>query len=846
MSEADDPIGHGPRGEDAPSGEAGRRKRRRRRGGRGRGRGEGAEGASLADGPDGGGHDGEDGAKGEPSEDSAREPSDRAGRTRGPAPSSPAPAGPHEGRDGAPDEGGRRRRRGRGGRGRREDRPEHDAPPRNRREDRGDAPTADVAPRGRRGRGGEEYGEPGILMPVSGKTVSKPRRHAPRGRVLGGLARRARRDDTTAAEAWCRALPEPLLAALVRTLGGSMTDADTPDWVAYSLTRTHRLAGAVHQAHPRDRQALCALLQCGGIAHAEEMHRELARMLGGREPDWARTFQVLCDKGLVFASQPVEDGFYYLVPDPLIAPMQAVLAEELRLPTFEHEGVRVVDPHPFCPPFDFSLATLATWLDQKKPKLTQRQEIFKGHRDELDRFFAQLWSPESEVFALHIDFLTMHGMVQARGQSLVVNRDIVEEWLQLEPEDQRDLVFRALERRMAMAEFLLAAIHGGGGAWIPEEPLHALYRRWMRGEDWRERFHRGQYENLRGGEREGYSFAPLVNCGMLELGVWGQQKFYRLSPRARELVEPAADDGFRQFYLTPSYEIMAPAGLAPILLYRIGEIAELIGCDRANTYRITEHSIANALENGWRRDALLDFLRDNSQIGLPENVEHTLRDWAGDEGDVEFHQFVALTVHRSAIRRIEALRELRPWLVHRFAPGLYAVDPAQLDQIRALLLAAGFHPPAGVKHHPIEASGAEERQRLQRMLAEAREQRNDPQGRDHAVDTAAGDLRPVPGSHLAQNVPGGRGRRKQGLPRVSSTEARALFERALSEGMWVQMTYVSTKDGSRRDVVVIPERMAVNREGDLVAVATDTGTGARLTWAVAQVERGRTVEPNVG
>jgi hypothetical protein len=81
---------------------------------------------------------------------------------------------------------------------------------------------------------------------------------------------------------------------------------------------------------------------------------------------------------------------------------------------------------------------------------------------------------------------------------------------------------------------------------------------------------------------------------------------------------------------------------------------------------------------------------------------------------------------------------------------------------------------------------------------------------------------------------------------VSALEAKALFEKAIAEARWVQMTYVSAKDGSRRDVVVIPERLAVNREGGLVAVATDTGTGSRLTWAIAQVERARPVEPNLG
>ena len=104
------------------------------------------------------------------------------------------------------------------------------------------------------------------------------------------------------------------------------------------------------------------------------------------------------------------------------------------------------------------------------------------YEDELDRFFGQVWSPDSELFNLHFDFLMMHGMIELRGDRVAVNRDVIEEWLNLEPEDQRDLVFRAIDKRFPLAEWVLWAVHTGKGEWIPEAPLQALYRRWKRGD----------------------------------------------------------------------------------------------------------------------------------------------------------------------------------------------------------------------------------------------------------------------------------------------------------------------------------------------------------------------------
>jgi hypothetical protein len=709
------------------------------------------------------------------------------------------------------------------------------------------------APRRGRRLAREDADNGGVALPSTGKLVHRPRIHRKKWKPVAGMARRRRlsRVEMEDLVGYFSRLPEPLLSQLYRAMGGQPSRVPDVDRMVQLTVRAiaqgSRLAGLLAQMHQRDRQALAALLQCGGLAHADEFHRELVLVLGGREGDWARTMQILGDRGLVFATETVDEGFFYLVPDPLVDHLLEHLGSELELPTFQHEDIRVPDQRPFCPPLDFSLATLATYLDQRPPRLTQRQEVFKAHKDELDRFFAQVWSPDSELFNLHYDFLMMHGMIELRGDRVAVNREVVEEWLHLEPEDQRDLVFRALDKRFPLAEWVLWAVHSGKGEWIPEAPLQALYRRWKRGEDWRERFHKGVYTSPRGAEREGYSFTPLVASGMLELGIWGQQKFYRLTPRAATLLDPPEDEGFTQFYLTPSYEIMAPAGLSPLMLFRVGELAELTGCDRANTYKITEVTIEQALRKGWRREEIFEFLRENSQIGLPENVEQTLRGWVGQEGDIEFHDIVALTVHKSSIRRLESLRNLKPYLLHRFGPGLYAVDRKRIPEIIDALQKSGFNPSREIRRYPADEEAAESRQRLHHLLAEARDQRDDPLARAHSADTQPEDLRPIPGTNVANAAAGraARGGRRPGEQpqRTSPAELKAIVERAINQGLWLEMVYFSTKDQSRRSLTVVPERIALNREGNQVLVATDVAMNLKLSYALTQIERARSTEP---
>lgn len=687
-----------------------------------------------------------------------------------------------------------------------------------------------------------------VLLPDTGRNPRprrvRPRRVRPMG---GGLARRRRpsRAEVDALTDYFNRLPEPLVSALYRGLGGQPGRIGGRERMIQLAVRAiaqgSRLGGLIKSLMERDRQALAILVQCGGLAHANEFHKELFQSLGGHESEWRRVMQRLGERGLIFASESREEDFFYIMPNPLVEHLVEHLQPDMALPTFQNDEIRVVEERPFCPPLDFTITTLATYMDQRPPRLTQRQEIHKVHKEEMDQFFNQIWSGDSELFAFHIDFLMMHGMIELRGDRVSVGRDVVEEWLNLDAEDQRELIFQALEARFPYAEWILWAIHTGKGEWIADKPLQAMYRRWVRGEDWRKRFHSEQWGPSRTFERSTFSFVPLVNVGMVEVGAWGQESFYRLSPRALALLEPPQDDGFSQFYLTPSFEVMAPAGLAPVLLFRIGELAELTRCDRANTYKVTEVTIEQALARGWRRDDVLDFLRDNSQIGLPENVEQTLRGWMGHFGDVEFHEAVLLTVHRSAIRKLESSKRMKPLLLHRFAPGMYAVDRSRLEEVRRILQDVGFHPSREVRKYPADTVTAEARERLLALVEKAREANEDPLARAHEKDSEPEDLHPVPGTGIKDRK---KARARAALPpRTTPEETEAALRQAISDGLDLELVYV-TKDDRRTLLKVAPERLAINREGVQVLVARDLEKQERLSYRVSQIERVRSISPS--
>jgi hypothetical protein len=276
------------------------------------------------------------------------------------------------------------------------------------------------------------------------------------------------------------------------------------------------------------------------------------------------------------------------------------------------------------------------------------------------------------------------------------------------------------------------------------------------------------------------------------------------------------------------------------VLFRIGEIAELIGCDRANTYRITQPSIERATHNGWRNDEVIDFLREGSQIGLPENVESTLIGWMGAPGDVEFHEVTLMTIPRAAIRKLEAAKDTKPFIVHRFAAGLYAVDSYRLGELRTCLREMGFHPNEDVRQYPGSVDGITAREKLQLMVANARDASEDPLARAQAADTPPDALHPVPGSGVSPRKTMTK-RKKKLPPRTTPERTTLMVMDAIRDNKNLELVYL-TRDDQHSLVKVEPERLASTRDGHAVLIARDIEQDARLTYRVAQIERIRTMD----
>ena len=97
---------------------------------------------------------------------------------------------------------------------------------------------------------------------------------------------------------------------------------------------------------------------------------------------------------------------------------------------------------------------MATYIDQQAPRLTQQHDIHRQDKDELHKFFSQLWNPEKDIFNFHLNFLLQHGMLNFQHSELSISTSMIEEWLHLPKSDQNALILAELDRELPLVEWL--------------------------------------------------------------------------------------------------------------------------------------------------------------------------------------------------------------------------------------------------------------------------------------------------------------------------------------------------------------------------------------------------------
>jgi hypothetical protein len=194
--------------------------------------------------------------------------------------------------------------------------------------------------------------------------------------------------------------------------------------------------------------------------------------------------------------------------------------------------------------------------------------------------------------------------------------------------------------------------------------------------------------------------------GLVESGLGAKGSYVRLSEAGRLVV---LGDGFEslehaegmKYLLQPTFEILSPVGIPMKRLWKLGEITQLKRVDRANTYELTRESVRSALDDGWRAEEILEALKEGSQVGVPQNVSSTLRDWSGRHGEVELHDALVLTCEPARLKKVIKVLKKLGVPVHALAETVLAIPRERSDEILEALQGAQLEAAPTVRRYDL-------------------------------------------------------------------------------------------------------------------------------------------------
>lgn len=206
------------------------------------------------------------------------------------------------------------------------------------------------------------------------------------------------------------------------------------------------------------------------------------------------------------------------------------------------------------------------------------------------------------------------------------------------------------------------------------------------------------WDQVEGEQLRSIAGGTLRWLGLAELGMQGRKPIsFRLTPLGAALLSggpPPADTPSEPLVVQPNFEVIAPAYASPYARFQLGRIAERARQAsevEAELYRLTKRSIQTALERGISADDMARFLEEQSGRAMPQNVATSLREWAGQHGQLSLRRAVLIEAADAALlEQVRRDKRVRMPQFERLTDTAWLVREGDVPELAERLRKAGY------------------------------------------------------------------------------------------------------------------------------------------------------------
>lgn len=221
------------------------------------------------------------------------------------------------------------------------------------------------------------------------------------------------------------------------------------------------------------------------------------------------------------------------------------------------------------------------------------------------------------------------------------------------------------------------------------------------------------WDAVEGSQLTGVATGTLHWLGLTDLGMDGKYVVsFRLNPLGAALLAGAPmppTPPAEPLVVQPNFDVVAPAYASPYARFQLGRIAERGSGDAAETYRLTKRSLQRALERGIEFEDIVRFLGDYSAHALPQNVVMSLREWAGQHGQVSLRRGIMLEAEDALLlEQIKRDKRVRMPKAEPLTETTWLLREADAPEFAERLRKAGYglsgdasHPQGPLRDHDM-------------------------------------------------------------------------------------------------------------------------------------------------
>lgn len=115
-------------------------------------------------------------------------------------------------------------------------------------------------------------------------------------------------------------------------------------------------------------------------------------------------------------------------------------------------------------------------------------------------------------------------------------------------------------------------------------------------------------------------------------------------------------------------------GLSLSKLLPLTDFMMIKKCGIVTEFEITRQSAASGFDAGWNPDSIFDFLTDNSNYQLPQNLKINISEWYNSYSSAMLYQGYVLKVRENNIALVEKNPKIQKYIKEKLAEGIYLLS----------------------------------------------------------------------------------------------------------------------------------------------------------------------------